>query len=90
MKPAGYVYMPACINRCEWKDTQSYKPAEKNGIIERIIIRQLLLQTQVTNITATSLSHTSVIFREGGGGLEAGGREKQIFHILLGKLNTVR
>jgi len=29
MKPAGYVYMPACIKGCECKDTQSYKLAAK-------------------------------------------------------------
>jgi hypothetical protein len=36
-------------------------------------------------MTAKSLSHIPMI---GGGG--AGGREKQIFHILLDKLNTAR
>jgi hypothetical protein len=73
MKPAGYVYMPACINRCGRQDKVSYNLARKNGIIERKIIRQLLLQTQVTNITAISLSHTPVIW---GGGVWGQEEEK--------------
>jgi hypothetical protein len=51
-------------------DTQSYNLAAKNGITERKIIKQLLLQIQVTNITAKSLSHMPLIWWGGVWGQE--------------------
>lgn len=68
------------VNRCELKDTQSYNLAAKNGIIERKIIRQMLLQTQVTNITAKSLLNMPVIWEVGFGGRRK--RKTNILHFI--------